>query len=76
MTGELSPSSNSHMYFFTEKLSKSYEVNDGDYKMKNKGSVPTAKRKAGHNPERILFCGWRRDMSDMISQVRGTCSFN
>ncbi|KAL9180594.1 hypothetical protein ACHAXT_011047 [Thalassiosira profunda] len=46
----------------------SYEVNDGTFKTGGVGNVPTLT--AGTKAvERILFCGWRRDMADMIMQL-------
>merc|ERR1719375_257925 len=50
---------NDHRVCEGDKILVLAEDND-DYKIKNKGSVPTAKRKGEQNPERILFCGWRR----------------
>mmetsp|Transcript_20894 Transcript_20894/g.42409 ORF Transcript_20894/g.42409 Transcript_20894/m.42409 type:complete len:542 (+) Transcript_20894:2-1627(+) len=46
----------------------SYDINDGSYPVKktkpsklHKDDVP--------QPEKMLFCGWRRDMSDMIKDL-------
>jgi len=46
----------------------SYEVNDGNYRSKNRGTVPRIKAEQ-KKVERILFCGWRRDLADMITQL-------
>ena len=46
----------------------SYEVNDGDFITRGIGNVPKL-RKEALNVEKILFCGWRRDMADMIKQL-------
>ena len=45
----------------------SYTVNDGTYKVKkNVSSVP---QRLPMKTEKMLFCGWRRDMADMIMQL-------
>lgn len=46
----------------------SYEVNDGEYKIRGIDSAP---KTIGDDKkvERIMFCGWRRDMADMIIQL-------
>ena len=46
----------------------SYEVNDGNYKIEGIGKAPQIKEEA-KKVERIMFCGWRRDMADMIMQL-------
>lgn len=46
----------------------SYEVNDGIFDTANVGKVPPVRRHEG-KVEKILFCGWRRDLSDMILQL-------
>jgi len=46
----------------------SYEVNAGDYDQTGNDTVPKMipeKKKV----EKIMFCGWRRDMADMIIQL-------
>lgn len=42
-----------------------YEVNDGSYRL-DQGMVYTLARRK-RKCEKLLFCGWRRDMADMIS---------
>jgi len=42
-----------------------YEVNDGSYSLEQ-GQVHTLARRR-RKEEKLLFCGWRRDMADMIS---------
>ena len=42
-----------------------YEVNDGSYSL-DQGKVHTLARRK-RKCEKLLFCGWRRDMADMIS---------
>lgn len=42
-----------------------YKVNDGSYNLDQGKVASTARRKRGK--EMLLFCGWRRDMADMIS---------
>ena len=52
----------------------SYQPNDGMYPL-TAGECPGGKEEcpinndATRSPERVLFCGWRRDMSDLISQL-------
>ena len=52
----------------------SYEPNDGTYPL-TAGECPDGAETcpvpydATRPPERVLFCGWRRDMSDLISQL-------
>ena len=46
----------------------SYEVNEGGYDMSNVGEVPKLLEET-KLVERILFCGWRRDMADLILQL-------
>ena len=46
----------------------SYEANDGEFTVCVSGKLPpVAPRK--NEPECILFCGWRRDMADMIKDL-------
>jgi len=45
----------------------SYSVNDGSYKSKAKVLKKDAKK--GLSKEKMLFCGWRRDMYDMIIEL-------
>lgn len=44
-----------------------YEPNDGTYSQRV-GKVPSGLVAQPH-PEKLLFCGWRRDMADMITQL-------
>ncbi|KAL7547490.1 hypothetical protein ACHAWF_010782 [Thalassiosira exigua] len=46
----------------------SYEVNDGDFNTRGIGNVPKLATET-KNEEKIMFCGWRRDMADMIKQL-------
>lgn len=46
----------------------SYSVNDGSFKAKHVRAVPKLSSET-NQLERILFCGWRRDMADMIKQL-------
>jgi len=46
----------------------SYEVNDGDFEAKGIGKVPQVLEDE-KRVEKIMFCGWRRDMADMITQL-------
>lgn len=45
----------------------SYTVNEGKYKG-FVGQMPEKSKKAA-SKEKMLFCGWRRDMADMITQL-------
>jgi len=45
----------------------SYTVNDGTYKVKK--NVPSLPQRLPAKTEKMLFCGWRRDMADMIMQL-------
>lgn len=45
----------------------SYTVNDGSYKVKIKPVEDTPKKELTR--ERLMFCGWRRDMFDMIIEL-------
>jgi len=46
----------------------SYEVNDGSYKIHRINKVPEI-FETEQKVEKIMFCGWRRDMADMIAQL-------
>jgi len=46
----------------------SYEVNAGDFVMEGFSNVPELLVET-KRVEKILFCGWRRDMADMIVQL-------
>lgn len=50
----------------------SYEPNDGTYPL-TAGECEEEECLTGYQavrpPEKVLFCGWRRDMSDLISQL-------
>ena len=51
----------------------SYEPNDGTYPL-TAGECPGDEEECSlyeaiRPPEKVLFCGWRRDMSDLISQL-------
>ena len=52
----------------------SYEPNDGSYSLAA-GQCPEGEEECPvvydeyRPPERVLFCGWRRDMADLISQL-------
>mmetsp|Transcript_28414 Transcript_28414/g.60182 ORF Transcript_28414/g.60182 Transcript_28414/m.60182 type:complete len:1000 (+) Transcript_28414:244-3243(+) len=46
----------------------SYEVNAGDFDTTSVGNVPKLMPDT-KKVERIMFCGWRRDMADMIIQL-------
>jgi len=49
----------------------SYDLNDGSYPVK--ASEPQKRSKADIlSPEKMLFCGWRRDMSDMIMDLESS----
>lgn len=45
-----------------------YEVNGGDYEQTSTEDVPKLMIEPKH-VEKIMFCGWRRDMADMIIQL-------
>jgi K+/H+ antiporter YhaU regulatory subunit KhtT len=44
----------------------SYDVNDGSFEVDVKVGLPKAADKHEAKPEVLLFCGWRRDLADMI----------
>jgi hypothetical protein len=46
----------------------SYSVNAGSYNINNEGEVASLLI-PNRGTERLLFCGWRRDMADMIMQL-------
>eukprot|EP00286_Rhodomonas_abbreviata_P025993 CAMPEP_0181292280 /NCGR_PEP_ID=MMETSP1101-20121128/2421_1 /TAXON_ID=46948 /ORGANISM="Rhodomonas abbreviata, Strain Caron Lab Isolate" /LENGTH=789 /DNA_ID=CAMNT_0023396737 /DNA_START=350 /DNA_END=2721 /DNA_ORIENTATION=+ len=48
----------------------SYEVNDGTFPIKHT-TLPQIEKYA-QPPEKMLFCGWRRDMSDMIKDLESS----
>eukprot|EP00586_Coscinodiscus_wailesii_P021362 CAMPEP_0172505778 /NCGR_PEP_ID=MMETSP1066-20121228/188898_1 /TAXON_ID=671091 /ORGANISM="Coscinodiscus wailesii, Strain CCMP2513" /LENGTH=698 /DNA_ID=CAMNT_0013282515 /DNA_START=263 /DNA_END=2359 /DNA_ORIENTATION=- len=45
-----------------------YTINDGKYDVKRCGRIPEQK-KSLLSKEKMLFCGWRRDMADLITQL-------
>eukprot|EP00121_Abeoforma_whisleri_P006311 Awhi_evm1s5737 len=50
-----------------------YQIGPSFYpKQKIEKSPITVKMKAG--PEKMLYCGWRRDIDDMISELDKVCS--
>jgi len=44
----------------------SYKVNDGSRRQPAVGTLPVIIPSKEDKPETLLFCGWRRDMADMI----------
>ncbi|EKX53191.1 hypothetical protein GUITHDRAFT_84343 [Guillardia theta CCMP2712] len=48
----------------------SYSLNDGFF-MQSRAEILGRFEEEKEEPERILFCGWRRDMADMIKHLDG-----